>query len=109
MRSRSLGQTPPGSPGASPPTVGSPTQRLLGRSPRSQVPQDNSPAVLLRVTPIPDQDVLTVTPADSADAEEPRRGQTPDEGVACCDSEESSNQVGLLPFLKVLEYLNTHS
>lgn len=56
--------------------------------------QDKGAPVLLKVTPLPDQDSLRRSPCSD---EKDGRGHTPDEGLGCCDSGDSINiQVSLL-------------
>lgn len=105
-RSKSLGnQTPPLSPATSPSTSDTSSgsagsgrpMRPITRSQRSQMPQDKGP-VLLRVTPLPDQDVLDTHSTccddlDTSGTHSERGAHTPDEGINCCDSEGSTTQV----------------
>ncbi|XP_054270590.1 rho GTPase-activating protein 7 isoform X2 [Macrosteles quadrilineatus] len=95
-RSKSLG-TPPPSPATSPSTSDTSSgssgssgrlhRPLWRRPPRSQMPRDKAAPVLLRVTPI---DTEGTTPTSCEETSE-QDSLAVDEGVACCDSEESSS------------------
>lgn len=96
-RSKSLGETPPPSPATSPSTSDTSSgssgssgrlhRPLWRRPPRSQMPRDKSSPVLLRVTALDPES----TPPTSCEDTSELDSTAADEGVACCDSEGSTN------------------
>lgn len=103
-RSKSLGHQTPSDPSSGSPSASDTSSSSNG----SDIPfhrgqhylrPDKGAPVLLRVTPLPDQDLLKS--ADTYD----NRGHTPDEGLGCCDSEGSiNNQVGRINYV-LLQYI----